>query len=95
MSQIDGILSELITLLRANGEPDWAHNIEDLAAEIKIGPPDKIASRWLIIFGGMGSLSDLVLHSEDGQPLVHANGTLSSLRTKLHKYLLELRQSEV
>lgn len=90
---LDQTLIELTSLLRKHQEADWAISIEGLSRALRVDPPAEVATKWLVIFGGMGSFSDLVLHDEAGHLLIQENGTLSSLRSKLHKQLLELSQS--
>ncbi|QND84420.1 Uncharacterized protein ChrSV_2193 [Chromobacterium vaccinii] len=43
----------------------------------------RTSGKILSMYGGMGSLNDLILY-KDGQPLVKENVELDSLRVKLH-----------
>ncbi|MDH4563186.1 hypothetical protein [Pseudomonas sp. BN411] len=82
-NNIDCDLERLIELLRLGGEDDWAVALEevrlDFHCDVKFA-----SSRLLSMFGGMGSLNDIVLYS-DGQPLIAENNELDLLRAKIYE----------
>lgn len=58
----------------------WATNVERAANEVARSDAHGLA-RFLSLFGGMGSLNDLVLH-RDGIPLGYENDKLEALVTR-------------
>ena len=69
-------------LLRIGGIGDWAVALETLQNEIAIDPI-RTSAKILGMYGGMGSLNDLILY-KDGQPLAKENTELDELRSKLY-----------
>lgn len=69
-------------LLRVGGINDWATALETLQNEMAVDPV-RTSSRILGMYGGMGSLNDLILY-KGGQPLAKENTELDALRVKLH-----------
>jgi hypothetical protein len=78
------ILRDISTLLGDHGEQEWALSFRRLAGEYTAAP-SYTRREIRRLYGGMGSFSDLVLHSPQGQPLVAENDTLASLRSELWK----------
>ncbi len=83
IQKIEKVLSEMSTLLDQNMETSWARYIDELLYRINIESDNTIID-IKALFGGMGSLNDLVL-SKDGKPLAHENNKLDELRKELYK----------
>ncbi len=81
--RIRAVLSKIASLLRAEGNDYWASSMEGFAAEMAVDPVGT-PPRILLIFGGMGSFNDLVLH-RDGQMLAKENDSLDALRVELYR----------
>ncbi|PHM72196.1 hypothetical protein [Xenorhabdus sp. KJ12.1] len=81
--KIKKILKEISTLLGHNMEISWSRYIDKLRYRMDLEPDNAIID-IKALFGGMGSLSDLVL-SKDGNPLVHENNKLDELRKNLYE----------
>lgn len=81
MQKIDALLLQMIDLLRYGGANDWASLLEELRCEMHAEPSDA-ASKILSLFGGMGSLNDVVLY-KNGVPLVAENDELFKLSALL------------
>jgi len=69
-------------LLRLGGIDDWAQAMDVLGRELS-NDPEATAAKIVSMFGGMGSLNDLVLYKA-GQPLAKENDELDALRSKLY-----------
>lgn len=84
LKNIDLTLKRMIELLRVGGDVEgWAAALEGIRADFHSDP--KYASSKLVsMYGGMGSLNDLVLYS-DGQALVVENNEFDMLRTRLYE----------
>ena len=68
-------------LLLRGGHEDWAASLGSLAAQIEVDPVRTCAT-IVGMFGGMGSLNDLVLYT-GCTPLIRENQELDALRSKL------------
>ena len=66
--------------LEQNDELFWSAHVEKAADEVARSDAYGV-SRFLGLFGGMGSLNDLVLHA-DGTPLHSENDQLDALRSR-------------
>lgn len=73
----------MIDLLRLGELDDWARALEGVRDELQ-GNPDAAIAKVLSMYGGMGSLNDLVLY-KDGQVLAQENDELDALRSRLYK----------
>ncbi|GAC1569313.1 MAG: hypothetical protein NVS3B3_23610 [Aquirhabdus sp.] len=62
---------------------EWANALEKFSKEIRISP-DATAARILAMYGGMGSLNDLILY-KNGQPSALENIELDALRSELYQ----------
>lgn len=82
MWKIEKILEEISILLEQNLASDWAHHIDKLRYRMNIKPDEAIVD-IKGLFGGMGSLNDLVL-SRNGVPLKDENNKLNELRKELY-----------
>lgn len=77
------ILARMIELLRVGSFNDWAVALEKIKGEFEVDP-EYSSLKLLSMYGGMGSLNDIVLYQE-GQPLALENNELDSLRAKLYE----------
>lgn len=76
-------------LLRFGSRDDWANALEKFRGEIG-NSPNAAAGRILSMYGGMGSLNDLVLY-RNGQPLFAENIELDALRSELYQHCHEIQ----
>lgn len=84
LNDVEVILTRMIELLRVGAFDDWAVVLEKIKSDFEVDP--KYASlKLLSMYGGMGSLNDVVLY-RGGQPLVMENNELDSLRTQLYEF---------
>ena len=67
----------------------WADHVRRAADEVAQSDAHGV-QRFLGLFGGMGSLNDLVLH-RDGKPLAAENDELRRLRTRAWELAHALR----
>jgi hypothetical protein len=74
-------LARMSELLQAGGLPDWAASLNSLVAQLD-DDPVRACATIVGMFGGMGSLNDLVLY-QGGVPLRQENQELDDLRSKL------------
>ncbi|MDY4347554.1 DUF6966 domain-containing protein [Pectobacterium brasiliense] len=81
--EIKEILSEMAFLLADCNMRDWSNILQRLCHYIDDDPQDAIY-RILDLYGGMGSLNDLVLY-KNGQILQAENDIFDELRTRLHE----------
>ncbi|WP_378949859.1 DUF6966 domain-containing protein [Mesorhizobium sp. ANAO-SY3R2] len=72
-------MRELESLLERNGEDIWSISVKRAADTVARTDAHGL-TQLLGLFGGMGSLDDLVLH-KDGLPLVSENERLNTLRS--------------
>lgn len=73
-------MRELERFLATHGEAFWSKNIKQAADEVEKSDAHGLG-RFLRMFGGMGSLNDVVLH-RDGQPLKAENDQLDLMRSR-------------
>lgn len=83
--EIQAVLTEMAVLLRTAEEESWVRSLERARALFNESPV-AAKSDVLYMFGGAGSLSDLVLYRA-GQPLTAENRSLSMLRRRLYSLL--------
>lgn len=86
---VEPVLTRMAELLRTGSREDWAKALEGFLGE-SATDSNAIASGILPMYGGMGSLNDLVLY-KDGQPLVDENIEFDALRSELYQLLQGLR----
>lgn len=83
-NNVDLILKRMIELLRVGGDVGgWAVALEG----IRVGfhsDPKYSSSKLLSMYGGMGSLNDVVIY-RDGQAMVAENNEFDMLRTQLYE----------
>lgn len=82
IEQIKSTLARMNQLLNSNGYSEWANSIKKLHDQID-GDPYYITRNILRLYGGMGSLNDIVLY-KDGQPPIKENNEFDELRSKLY-----------
>lgn len=78
---IEDAMTRLSAVLRKAAQVRWANLIDSIQQELA-EDPDQAISRTLRLYGGAGSLNDVVLY-RDGQPLFQENQELDALRTRL------------
>jgi superfamily I DNA/RNA helicase len=84
------ILGQMQNLLALYGEKRWANSIHSFISRFASAHADEvqhIAREALQVYGGTGSLSDVVLYRK-GKPLLKENDTLDDLRQRLHRELV-------
>lgn len=88
IKKIETVLKRMAELLRIGARNDWANALEKFRGEISNDPSDASAG-ILSMYGGMGSLNDLVLH-RGGRPLVEENDEFDALRSELYRLCHEI-----
>jgi hypothetical protein len=86
------ILQRMIKLLQLGGGDDWAMALEKIRVNFD-SDPNLNFSKLLSMYGGMGSLNDIVLYRE-GRPLVSENDELDALRVQLYEFCKKHRGYE-
>jgi len=93
INNIENTLVKMIDLLRLSGVNNWADALESTSQELATRPV-QVASKILSMYGGMGSLNDVILY-DNGQPLSKENTEFDGLRTSLYDLCQKLtRKSE-
>lgn len=82
INNIENTLIKMIDLLRLSGVDDWADALKSTDQELAT-QPTQVANKILSMYGGMGSLNDVILYG-DGQPLSKENTEFDDLRTNLY-----------
>lgn len=82
------VLKRMAELLRLSSRDDWASALEKFREEIGNSPNGTVA-KILAMYGGMGSLNDLILY-RNGQPLIAENVELDALRSELYRLCHEI-----
>ncbi|MCF6252868.1 MAG: hypothetical protein L3J75_16605 [Methylococcaceae bacterium] len=82
IKNIENTLVKMIDLLRLSGVDNWADALKLISQELATRPK-QVASKILSMYGGMGSLNDVILY-RDGQPLSKENTEFDDLRTSLY-----------
>lgn len=90
IKDIDILLKRMVELLRLGGVDDWANTFERLRDELAVDP-EGVESKILSMYGGMGSLNDLVLY-RNGQPLLAENNEFDALRTRLYESCQKIKR---
>lgn len=84
LKNIDLTLKRMIELLRMGGDVEgWTAALEGIREDFHCDPK-YASSKLMSMYGGMGSLNDLVLYS-DGQALVVENNEFDMLRAQLYE----------
>jgi len=81
--KISTTLARTAELLRTFGHPQWADRLEECSLAL---PQDTAYafSRLMSLYGGMGSINDVVLY-ENATPLLDENNELQGLLSVLHQ----------
>lgn len=82
INKIEGVLVKMIGLLRPNNTSNWADVLEKCCQELSENPV-VTKNKILSMYGGMGSLNDIVLY-KSGQPLSKENTEFDDLRSDLY-----------
>ncbi|MDF0607196.1 hypothetical protein HZU77_016390 [Neisseriaceae bacterium TC5R-5] len=80
---IEKVLTRMVELLRFGSRDDWANALENCCKEVRYNPNDT-AAKILSMYGGMGSLNDIVLY-KNSQPLIAENTEFDILRSDLYQ----------
>jgi len=83
IQNIQIVLARMAELLRSGGLSDWARALENFRSEVQ-QDPSATTAKILSMYGGMGSLNDLVLY-KDGKVLAQENDELDALRSRLYE----------
>ena len=79
---INFVLARMVELLRLGGLDTWADSLERSRKNTQKNI-ELEKNTILSMFGGMGSLNDLVLYKDD-KPLIKENNEFDELRKKLY-----------
>ncbi|MCH4878224.1 hypothetical protein EQV97_12605 [Pseudomonas sp. TMW22090] len=82
ISEISATMTRIAELLRKGEKLEWAKRIEQYNSELQRDAAHTL-SKIITLFGGMGSINDLVLYF-NGQPMIKENNELDMLLSKLH-----------
>lgn len=82
INKIENILIKMVGLLRPNNTGSWADILELCCRELP-GNSVETANKILSMYGGMGSLNDIILY-RSGQPLSKENTDFDDLRSELY-----------
>ncbi|MWP62259.1 DUF6966 domain-containing protein [Gilliamella sp. Pas-s25] len=85
IKKIKLILIKISILLKEGNYPDWGNSFMKFSEDIEINF-EAVKNQILILYGGMGSFNDIVLH-RNKKPLINENNRLDDLRTQLYKLL--------
>ncbi|WP_145648474.1 DUF6966 domain-containing protein [Pseudoduganella lurida] len=83
--EVQKLLGKIEQLLRSNGCASWADRVR-VVKLVLVEDPVAGKSEVLSMFGGLGSLSDIILYS-NGTPLIAENDILQELRQELFEQL--------
>ncbi|WP_410457938.1 DUF6966 domain-containing protein [Pseudomonas fluorescens] len=81
-AELTAIMLRISELLRLGDRLDWATLLDEYRAELPHNTTDTL-SKISLLFGGMGSINDIVLY-KNGQPMIKENNELDQLLSKLH-----------
>ena len=84
---ISAIMTSMSAVLRVGNKYEWAERLDQYRADLPHGY-DFALSQILELYGGMGSLTDIVLYC-DGQPLIDENNEFAELRTRLYELCMQ------
>ena len=86
--KIQSVLARMVVLLHFSGRDDWAKALGKLEAKTRSDANANYAE-ILSMYGGMGSLNDLILY-KSGQLLLEESDEFDSLRSDLYRLCREL-----
>lgn len=84
---ISATMIRMSALLRAGNKDGWAEHLDDYRANLP-HDYDFALSQKIGLYGGMGSLTDIVLYC-NGQPLIDENNEFAELRTRLYELCMQ------
>jgi hypothetical protein len=84
---ICAIMTRMSALQRAGNKYEWAERLDQYRADLSHGY-DFALSQIIGLYGGMGSLTDIVLY-RGGQPLIDENNEFAELRTRLYELCMQ------
>lgn len=84
---ICAIMTRMSALLRAGNKAGWAERLDQYRADLPHGYAFAL-SQIIGLYGGMGSLTDVVLYY-DGKPLIDENNEFAELRTRLYELCMQ------
>jgi hypothetical protein len=83
VDEIMDMLRKMSGLLERFGPRSWAEALRQCADDFP-SDPTTTAATVRRMYGGMGSLNDIVLYDSDGKALYEENNTFDALRAKLY-----------
>lgn len=88
-NNVENILKIMVELLDYGTKKDWAATIEKARVKFE-NSPRAMSSELLVIYGGTGSINDIVLHKE-GRVLVAENDEFDLSREQLYEICKKIR----
>lgn len=85
IKKIKLILIKISILLKEGNYPDWGNSFMKFSEDIETNF-ETVKNQILILYGGMGSFNDIVLH-KNKKPLINENTILDNLRSQLYKLI--------
>lgn len=82
INEIVSLLEKAARLLNMYNRPEWAEKLEHYARRLP-QDTDYVLSQIMSLYGGTGSLNDIVLY-DNGKLLFEENNELDSLLTAIH-----------
>ena len=83
VQELEVVLTSMAELLRLGSHGNWGDALEKHRSAL-LTNPTATASGILRMFGGMGSLNDVVLYYKDGLLMAKENRELAALRSRLY-----------
>jgi len=90
--EIDGLLARMVAFLKMASRNDLATALERHRSDLVLDPV-ATESRLLSLFGGMGSLNDIVLY-KDGRLLREESNEFDELKSRLYELCLKEVQGQ-
>ena len=81
------IMPRMSALLGAGNKEERAERLDEYRADMN-HDYDLALSQIIELYGGMGSLTDIVLYC-NGQPLIDENNEFAKLRTRLYELCMQ------
>lgn len=89
-SEAMALMTRISELLRLGGRIEWAECIEQYWSQLLLDT-DQALSNIMMLYGGMGSINDIVLY-RDGLPMIEENNELHVLLSKLYDCCVATRR---
>lgn len=83
LKDVEAALKRMIELLRIGTFDDWAGTLEKIKVDFDKDQKYQ-SSKLLSLYGGMGSLNDIVFY-KNGQPQIAENNEFDALRTHIYE----------